>query len=666
MSRHPESIHLLPSEVVDQIAAGEVVDRPAHLVKELVENAIDAGARSIEIEFDQGGRRVRVTDNGAGISPGDLKLALARHATSKISIADDLWHLGTFGFRGEALASIAAVSRMTLQSRPADVDSAHKVVSEFGRLSGPEPTGGNAGTTVLVEELFANVPARLKFLKSETAEVTQIKATLRALALANEDVEFRLRTKGKLESVWSQAPGFLDRAKQVLETSKLYENRFEYNGFQAHVVFASPHDVTGNARSILIFAQKRWVQDRGLQAAVIDAYRGLLMHGEYPIAIVRLQAPSGEVDVNIHPTKSQVKFRDNQAAFRAVNRCLREALERAPWLENDGDADASVSSGSFPRTAPASMADAIAQAASPAPKKLSVADLTRPYEGEIPSTDPASAQGSFEKSPVHSIGRFEAPEFNAIVFKQKQDVVPGTVAGEGAHAEGVERALLANSEQAAREQSSFARRVAGPATGERDASLGPWSRLQVLGQANLTYIVAQDKDRLVLVDQHAAHERVAYERLMRAWTGGQIDVQAMLIPLTVDLEPDSAEALMSIAGDLEKMGVAVDQIGPQSVALRSKPAMISDAAIARSLATLGRELAEKGGSFALEKKISDLCATMACHSVVRAGQALSVDQMKSLLQQMDEFPLSSFCPHGRPVSVDYPFHKLERDFGRIV
>lgn len=624
-SLSPQAIHLLPSDVVDQIAAGEVVDRPAHLVKELVENAIDAGAKAIEIEFDQGGRRVRVTDDGRGMGPESLKLALARHATSKISQADDLWSLNTFGFRGEALASIAAVSKLTLQSRPHQESQAHRVRSEFGQLSEVEPAGGNPGTTILIEELFSNIPARLKFLKSETAETTQIKATLRALALANETVEFRLRTKGKLENVWPAAESFLERAKQVLDLKKVYSSDFVYNEHRAEVVFASPHDVSGQSRSILTFVQKRWVQDKGLQAAVIDAYRGLLMHGEFPIAIVRLQAPPAEVDVNIHPTKSQVKFRDQQAAFRAVNRCLREAIETAPWLEKK----ATVAPPAIPNHVPVHVTDK-----EPPRQRLTVADLTRPYQAAPAESAPAAAEPlSLATAPIFSTGRFEAPEFNSVVFRQKQDVTPV--------AEPVRTVVV-------------------------EAARGPWSRLQVLGQANLTYILAQDNERLVLVDQHAAHERVAYEKLMRAWKGGQVDIQTLLLPFTIELESDGAEALLSVAADLEKLGVGIDQVGPQSVAIRSKPQLISEKALGKSLQTLAREISEKGGSFALEKKISDLCATMACHSVVRAGQALSVDQMRSLLSQMDEFPLSSFCPHGRPVSVDYPYAKLERDFGRIV
>ncbi|MEK7355215.1 MAG: DNA mismatch repair endonuclease MutL [Bdellovibrionota bacterium] len=617
----PSAIHLLPSDVVDQIAAGEVVERPAHLVKELVENAIDAGAKHIEVEFDQGGRRVRVTDDGKGIRAGELKLALARHATSKIAAADDLWNLSTFGFRGEALASIAAVSRLTIQSKPRGSDEAAQVISEFGRLSDAVTTGGNQGTTVLVEELFSNIPARLKFMKTEAGEHAQIKATLRALALAHPAVEFRIRSKGRVEETWLAADTLLARATQVMSVSKLYATEGTLGDAHVETVFASPHDVAGNARSITIFVQDRWVQDRSLQAAVIEAYRGVLMHGEFPIAVVKLKMPPGEVDVNIHPTKSQVKFREPPAAFRAVNRILRAGLETAPWLDRAAATQAAVEQYS------AEMAN-----------RKTVADLTRPYsptptENQTAiETETETTTGSLglSSAPQFSVGRFDSPEFNTIQFKQKLDV---------------------GSE---------------PTSPQTEAATGPWSRLQVLGQANLTYIIAQDQDRLVLVDQHAAHERVAYEKLMRAWMKGEVDAQPLLIPLSIELDADGPEALVSVSSELEKIGVVLDQIGPRSIAVRQLPVAIKEKAAVKALQALANEIVERGGGFALENHIAHLCATMACHSVVRAGQALSVDQMRSLLAQMDRFPLSSFCPHGRPVSVDYPYSKLERDFGRIV
>jgi DNA mismatch repair protein MutL len=637
-------IQILPSNVIDQIAAGEVVERPAHLVKELVENAIDAASTSIEIEYDQGGRRVRVTDNGSGISADDLPRAIARHGTSKISQAEDLWALTSFGFRGEALASIGSVSRLSIQSRTVSAKTATKLVCEYGKIHPPETAGGNPGTTVLVEDLFTNIPARLKFLKSETGENAQVKATLRALALANESIEFRIRTGGRVTDSWPARETFLERAQEMAGITKLFLAAGDHGGSRAEIAFASPHDIGGNARGIQIFVQGRWVQDRSLQAAVIDAYRGLLMHGEFPIAVVRLTVPPDEVDVNIHPTKSAVKFRDAQVAFRTVNRTLRAALETAPWLEHrarsaaqagttDNGATHEGDSASVQARMMAARSDRSARVTpetEPEPlapmRKKTIAELTRAYEvNELNlSQEPSFDRPTFESAPVDSAGRFESPEFNTILFKQKSDWSSQTTAPKS----------------------------------------GAWSRLQVLGQAHLTYILAQDEHRLVMVDQHAAHERIAYERLMNAWMKGQAESQPLLIPVTLELEPDGAEALMAIAGELEKLGLVIDQNGPQSIAIRSLPLTIKEKSLVKALKELSSEIIEKGGGFALEKKISDLCATMACHSVVRAGQALSQDQMRSLLQQMDEFPLSSFCPHGRPVSVDYPFAKLERDFGR--
>ena len=583
-------IRALPSDVVDQIAAGEVVERPAHLVKELVENALDAGARSIEVEYDQGGRRIRVTDDGHGIAIAELGLALARHATSKISASDDLWSLSTFGFRGEALASAASVSRFTLLSRPPGATAAARVVADFGKIGRAEECGGNVGTTALVEDLFANVPARLKFLKSESGETTQIKNVLKALALSRPDVEFRGRSRGKVDFFWPKASTAVERAGQILGLGALYESHGDAGTVRARAIFASPHEVSGQSRSIWIFAQGRWVQDRGLQAAVLDAFRGLLMHGEYPIAVVDVRTDVGEIDVNIHPTKSQVKFRDAQSAFRAVHRAVRGGLEKAPWLETLG--------------------------AGEAPRVASVAAAVEAYSARPPAPAPAPSLA------------FAGPGFDDVRFKH----------------------------------SSF---VPEPPP-EAAPAAGAWSRLQLIGQLKLTYVVAQSDQAMVLVDQHAAHERVAFERLMRGWAGGRVDRQALLFPLSMALSSDGVEALNGAREDLERLGVTLEPSSPHSLAIRAKPAAISDAALLSALARLAQEITEKGGGFALERRIGDVCASLACHSVVRAGQALSREQMQSLLQQMDEFPLSSFCPHGRPVSVEVSFAKLDRDFGRIV
>lgn len=623
----PRPIEELRSEVVDQIAAGEVVERPAHLVKELVENALDADAKDIEVEFDEGGRRVRVSDDGTGIRPSDLKRALQRHATSKISVADDLWRLSSFGFRGEALASIAAVSRIELVSRPKAESVAHRVSAEFGTIKAIEPSAGNLGTSVHIESLFENVPARLKFMKSETAETAQVKAVLKATALSRPDVGFRLKTKGRVDLQFPVASGFLARAKSVLGV-KLYETEGEFEGLKVEAVFSGPEDVLGNGKGLWFFVQGRWIQDRSLQAAVVEAYRGLLMHGEYPIAAVKITVPDGEVDVNISPTKSAVKFRDPSRAFRAVSRTLRSALELAPWMQ-DGTRGAAMASGAVP----------------------AMRDVNAVSAGVVSAVSQYSSQysaGSTVRGEARSVSEFTRP------YRAKTDESSSVSS---------ERPDVETSRSAAGD-SFFAQTAESSPVAE--AHKGKWSSLKVIGQAGLTYLVCEDGDKLIFVDQHAAHERVAYERLMRAWREGGIEAQALLIPLVIELEPESLEALLSQAQDLAKMGFAIEAMGPRSLAVSSFPALLKESAVKSGLEELAARTLERGGSFVVEEKIGDVFARMACHSVVRAGQPLGLEQMRSLLEQMDEFPLSSFCPHGRPVSVEYPYARLERDFGRTV
>ncbi|MEM7647179.1 MAG: DNA mismatch repair endonuclease MutL, partial [Pseudomonadota bacterium] len=328
-------IQSLKSEVVDKIAAGEVVERPAHLLKELVENSIDAGATDIEIQVDDGGKSITVIDNGKGVLPKEIPLVFARHATSKIRESEDLWQLDSFGFRGEAIASISSVSELDFVSRREGEDKAYRVQCEFGRLGDVSETSSQQGTQVIVRNLFANIPARRKFLKSDAAEVTQIKNVIKAMALQYPHVSWKFKSKGKLVFLWKAEESPLERAKKVLETDKLYECEYEYEGFKANVIFSDPSNVVKVSRQIWVFVQNRWVQDRSLQAAVMEAYRSLLMHGQYPICVVSVTCPPDEVDVNIHPTKSQVKFVDAKKAFRAVHYALREAIEKAPWNQGE-------------------------------------------------------------------------------------------------------------------------------------------------------------------------------------------------------------------------------------------------------------------------------------------------------------------------------------------
>ncbi|MGZ3692308.1 MAG: DNA mismatch repair endonuclease MutL, partial [Pseudobdellovibrio sp.] len=450
------TIQILSSEIINQIAAGEVVERPAHLVKELVENSLDAGSDQITVEVGEGGRSLRVLDNGHGILSEDLEKALQRHATSKITKTDDLWNLHTFGFRGEALASAAAVSNMTLKSFEKNEKKPAQIHSQFGKISDVKPSSQTSGTEIKIEDLFENVPARLKFLKSETSEIGQIKSVIKALALAHPNVEFKLISNGDLQFYYKKRETRLERVQDVLEKAPLFEAKGQLGSFTCHAIYSSPQEVAKTSKQIWTFAQNRWIQDRALQAAVMDAYRSLLMHGEYPYAVLWIECNPAEIDVNIHPTKSQVKFQDASNAFRVVQNTLRNSLEKAPWL---GKSSPQVHS----------------------------------TYSSAPSTT-----SSFENYKFHD------HSFQQTQFKNK-DYNLGL--------------------------SDFAKlRIDEPTvmTQEPDSKPGFWSSLQVIGQAHLTYIVCQKEDRLVFVDQHAAHERVAFETLMKSWKEKKFEIQNYL------------------------------------------------------------------------------------------------------------------------------------------
>jgi DNA mismatch repair protein MutL len=597
-------IELLPVEVRDQIAAGEVVERPSHLVKELLENSLDAASSQITVKVKNGGRFVEIQDDGHGIESNQLGLALDRFATSKIRTSDDLWKLKTYGFRGEALASLAAVSHLTLISKTAKSRQASQIKSSFGQKSSVDSVSADLGTRIIVERLFENVPARLKFLKSEAAEHQAIKSVFKAMALTRPQVEFKYFENDKLILLYPAAKNQMERVQQVIEIPSLYTaTDMTSDGWGVEIYFTAPDQVAKSSKNIWIFVQDRHVQDRALQTALVDAYRSLLMHGEYPISVLKLKVPEDQVDVNIHPTKSQVKFVDSSQAFRFVHHTLRAELEKGPWLSRS-------------------------------PKK---------NQDFFNSTVETSGTNSFSSRPSVSENlKFENPSLDVTTYRKKDSEwsVPSHF----------------SSNQVSSPMPTFQeiQKSAG----------GYWSHLEVIGQVGLTYIVTQDESRVVLVDQHAAHERVAFERLMQAWNNGKIEVQEFLFPLALDFTATQVESLLQLTESFFKLGIVIERLGPSTIGIKSAPSFVKEGVFAQILEKMADEILEKGGSFQFDKKVVDICATMACHSVVRAGQALSLQEMKSLLQQMDEFPLSSFCPHGRPVSVEWGFDKLERDFGR--
>ncbi len=612
-------IKKLPQSTINQIAAGEVVERPAHLLKELLENSIDAGAKYIEINFAKGGKEIQIKDDGCGIPQNQLPLALSRHATSKISATDDLWKLTSFGFRGEALASVASVSHLSITSSTNKSQHAYTLTSSFGKCDQVFPTHSNPGTSVKVNKLFDNCPARLKFLKSEGAESTQIKKTIKALAMIHPYITFKILQNKQLLYYFPMQNSFYQRVKQVLQDDSLYHTKGQHLHFQCEIVFSRPHNKQRNSQNIWLFVQRRWIQDMKLKMAIIESYRNLLMHGTYPTAVVNLTCNPAEIDVNIHPAKSQVKFREASDAFRAVSRPLRKALEEAPWLKD-------------------------------------ILSHTQANNQETLSKDPSFQQDRLFHQTTTSLQEPASKAHQSYSSSPPQQ-------------SNIQRTFKNSSDS---QESSFLEMFPSLVnkpnqTTVTDQSIEDhlkWATLEVLGQCNLTYIVTQSQKSLILVDQHAAHERILFERLMESWNKKQFQVQKNLIPQTFKLEPHLCDELLKY--NFNEIGIELEKIGPDTLIISAQPEIISGKNLGQILIDTARQTEEQGGSFALESMVGDLFASMACHSAIRAGQVLSCQEMKSLLEQMDEFKLSSFCPHGRPVFTEIAFSKLDREFGRIV
>ncbi len=600
-------ISYLNKQVIDQIAAGEVVERPSHLVKELIENSVDAGATKIEVRFDDGGRNIVVQDNGVGISGADLELALDRHSTSKISEYEDIWNLSSYGFRGEALASISAVADFEIVSRRVDSETAHRIQSRFGDKTMVMPTQSPVGTLVRVSQLFENTPVRIKFLKTAGYEHSLIKQVVKALALINYKVEFKVYDSQKLVFQIPVAGTLLERAQWLFGSDKVFSTKHEVDGFEIEIAYMSPYDVEKNGKNIWIFAQNRWVQDKMIQSSIMEAFKNLLMHGEYPRVVLTINCPKDFVDINIHPTKSQVKFVDSQKVFKLVYSTLENALSVGPW-KNMVSANG----------AQAGEANRENEAWSSRPySEVSLGSASQPS-----FKDPQLFSAQFQKKSFPLDDRNRSTPWDLLASRPVD--------------------------------------VQVPVVGERY-----WRQYQVIGQIDLTYIVCQGADKMVLVDQHAAHERVLFEKLLAQFRAGTVTVQNLLIPISMDFDPVQIESLLRHQEQISKIGIQWEQTGPSSICILGVPMQIKENAVLTLLNQFINEAENVSTSYVFENRVKDFVATLACHSAIRAGQSLSVLEMETLLSEMDEFPLSSFCPHGRPVNLEFSFKYLEKEFGRI-
>jgi DNA mismatch repair protein MutL len=602
-------IQQLPEILVNQIAAGEVVERPASVVKELVENALDAGARRIDIDLEEGGiRLVRVRDDGAGIAAAELPLAVARHATSKIASLEDLEGVATLGFRGEALPSIASVSRFTLGSRREGERHGATLAVEGGRVGEVLPGAHPRGTTVEVRELFFNVPARRKFLRAERTELGHVEEWLRSLALARPDVELRVSHNGRPLRRWQARDADLADAAGVLPLRRLEEalgGAFAENalhvdhagaGLRLHGWIARPAYSRAGTDQQYLYANGRSVRDRSVAHAVRQAYADVLFHGRHPAYVLFLELDPRRVDVNVHPAKHEVRFRDARLVHDFVYRTLQQALAETR----------------------AGMQPARAAAAAPA--------------------DAGRAAGFSPQSPL---GLQPAP-------------------GRGAVAEALAGYAALYGGRDTADDGGPAPLPALPETG--GATLPPLGH--ALAQLHGIYILAESAEGLVVVDMHAAHERIGYEKLKAAHDGEGLRRQPLLVPATVAVSEREAEVAEREAQTLAELGFEVDRAGPQSLLLRAVPALLAQGDVEGLLRDVLADLREHGASRRVAQARDELLATMACHGAVRANRRLSLPEMDALLREMEATERSGQCNHGRPTWARFPLAEIDRWFLR--
>lgn len=617
------TIRRLPPETVNRIAAGEVVERPASAVKELVENALDAGARRISVQVEGGGlSRILVEDDGSGLAPEDLLLAVERHATSKLApdaAGDyDLLDIATLGFRGEALPSIGSVARLTLTSRARGASEAWSLTVEGGAVGRPAPAAfpGPHGARVEVRDLFYATPARLKFMKSERAESQAIAEEMKRQAMAHEAVAFTLETDGRtvlrLPAETPGPEGRLARLSAILGRD-FAENALavdhEREGVRLTGYAGLPTLNRGTASHQHLFVNGRPVRDRLLQGALRGAYADFLARDRHPVTALYLEVDSHAVDVNVHPAKAEVRFRDPALVRGLVVGGLRHALAGAAHRSASTHSEAALSA-------------------------LRPQGLGGYAPG--PSAAGFSAWRMGGWSPTAGSGR--------------SAVLPGL---EGLSARAEPAPGLADPEA----PFDFA---GAPVEAEAiDQPLGA-ARAQV----HATYIIAQTRDGLVVVDQHAAHERLVYERMKAQLEAGGVARQALLLPEVVELDPAEAERVAARAEELETLGLVVEAFGPGAILVREIPALLGETDAAGLVRDIADDLAETGQALSLRERLQEVCSTLACHGSVRAGRRLTAPEMNALLREMEVTPNSGQCNHGRPTWVELKLADIERLFGR--
>lgn len=589
----PARVQILSENLANKIAAGEVVERPASVVKELVENALDAGATDIRLEINAGGRRlIRVVDNGHGMSREDALLALERHATSKIKTDQDLEEISSLGFRGEALPSIASVSRLRLKTREAGSIEGTEILIEGGIVRGVHACGMAIGTELSVEQLFFNTPARLKFLRSPETEAAHVADLIVRLAISRPDVAFRYLNDGREQLQVS--PGTLLQRLQKLVTRDTSLFPVEAETAVVHIsgYLSPPSASRSTTAGMFTYINGRFVRDKLVQHAVMQAYRPVLEKGRYPLLALFIELAPDEVDVNVHPTKHEVRFRRQNLVHDAIVGAVDSLLRESPWLVR------------------------------PQTERIT----TKRTEYQSTETAPPPLAQAIQQSFRHVMGTSPHPaqiQDPALAYQAEQQEAPV------------------------------------PAS-----SSGYFSGMQVLGQFRSAYILCEAEDRLVIIDQHAAYERIRFEQLKTGFLSGMIESQHLLLSETIELSFEEADTLQRYQQLITRIGFEIEPFGGTTWRINAIPRIVQGQALIPLLRDLLAELEAHGSSSAFDQIRDDLLARVACHSVVRGTHPLDRRQMEQLLCTMDLTDFSAHCPHGRPVSHEITLKELERLFNR--
>ncbi len=599
-------INLLPSDLANQIAAGEVVERPASVVKELVENAIDAGARRIQVAIELGGKRlVRVEDDGEGMSPEDARLSIERHATSKIRRADDLAAIHTLGFRGEALPSIASVSHFVMKTRQKGDIAGTEIRVNGGAIAAIQEIGAPEGTSIEVGDLFYNLPARRKFLKTDTGEATQVSRVVTQFALGYPEIGFSLTSGSRTLLNWPAVAGFENRLYQVFgDRPDLVPvgrslTGFAIRGFVAALAEQGPTRGVQN-----VFVNRRIVKDRTIAHAIIEAYSNASIKERSPEVHLFLEIPPDRIDVNVHPTKAEVRFRDQSFVHEAVKHAIADAIGKGAVPQLQLVAGTAVEALPTPQSIPGVLSGGIY------PSRWSFPEPANAMAGSLGAVGAELAQ-------VGALASEVAPSANA------------------------------------------------PSEGSDGRDPDAVKPMMPLGQFRDTFIIAIDADGIAIIDQHVAHERVLFERVMERLSTGRLESQRLLEPLLVELSPESRQALLNHAEDLDRLGFGIDEFGGETLRLTAVPAILGREDAVAALRALADDLEGLDRGRDAHDALRRIAATTACHAAVKANYPLTHAKMLHILEELRQTAYSTVCPHGRPVMLRLTRREIEKNFQRI-